>query len=1241
MSDAPRWPWLLLVLAGVGAVAALWPEGPGSVVGERFGRGGPAVRTGPVLVGAGPSAAHPDEAAPSGGVRLLGRVVQGGRPATAQVEAHLQSPGTRGARRSDASATEWIPGAGPIARVFRAAAGPDGAFVLEHLPLGGYLVLARTPGGASGGVWAEASAHGETKEVRIEVLGGDLSLDGRVEQADGSPWRGQVDVGLGDPRTWSLAGPELRAHPTDASGRFHVDGLAPGPAWVTAWQEGRARYESAELRLPYAGDYVLRLPPEPPELGVRVLDAGTALPIRGARIEVSVDSLGPLRTWMRVAFTDAQGRCPAPADPGHHVLQVSAAGYARVTLTSGFPGPDGALEVRLAPLTTVRGRVVTRDDGAPVAGAGLLWIPARRPWELRPTATSREDGTFEVSGVHPAPADSEPTVLAVFGGGWVSPQLVGSAESWLGLVSSGAVKEGLGLRPGSTSDDPVERVAVRAGSAQGRVLDADGRPVAGATVTVGAGSGSLAALPVATDEAGRFTLDTLIPDRRTRLLVEAAGHPPLQAFVTAAAGARAPVEIRLPAPAWLDVRAVEATTGGPVPWLYVWAAPRDPGEPEAETRYAGSLCDAQGRARLGPLRAGPCEVSVSRDGLAIEPVQAVAAAEAPEVLLRVRTLLEIEGRVRFADGSPGRDLDLRLTRDDPEEGLGWSETDDEGRFRISDLEPGSYQLTVGLTDREEQLLARTVEAGTRGLDLVLPEGSGWGPLLRVLDEAGRPVAGFLLQQTSDGLTASQAGRNGGVRLGAFVGEAWAVVSDATGADGAPLDLAPALVGPLRPDGALHEVRLRSALRIAGRVEDPEGRAVAGASVVATALVPLRLPDPSLPDLDAPRARAVSDAAGRFELRGLLPGPQRMTVLPAAGPARGPDVVAEAGASDVRLRIAPPRPVDLLVVDGEGHPVAGARVRLEAGENVTRVVTDAGGRARLPDVVPGVPYGLRITPPSTQASRLWDTTDTAWTSAQTRLVLEFKRRLTGTVVDADGRPAEQAWVLAAQSGSVVGDTLSEQDGTFTFGGLPPGALEVTARGAQAQGGRFASALVDPDAAHVRLALVPGATLEVRLPEAPDWVAKCTAHLTRHDQHGASLSSAVQPGGLVRFVGLDPSALYAFELSEAGVIDARHVAWLEAVRGDATRAEAAVTPWQRLTGFVRGLPPGEHAFVSIAGYDHQRDVPTRQDGGFVLDEAPAGPVTVVARCSAASGLLEGRTRATSGGAVEVVLQPHPGR
>lgn len=129
--------------------------------------------------------------------------------------------------------------------------------------------------------------------------------------------------------------------------------------------------------------------------------------------------------------------------------------------------------------------------------------------------------------------------------------------------------------------------------------------------------------------------------------------------------------------------------------------------------------------------------------------------------------------------------------------------------------------------------------------------------------------------------------------------------------------------------------------------------------------------------------------------------------------------------------------------------------------------------------------------------------------------------------------------------------------------------------------------------------------------------------------------------MRFVGLDPSALYAFELSEAGVIDARHVAWLEAVRGDATRAEAAVTPWQRLTGFVRGLPPGEHAFVSIAGYDHQRDVPTRQDGGFVLDEAPAGPVTVVARCSAASGLLEGRTRATSGGAVEVVLQPHPGR
>lgn len=1230
---------MVLALAIGGAGVALWPQGAGTPGEGDPGRLGRANGLGPTLSGAGPRAAGPEDTARSGGVRLRGRVVRGGLPAAARVEAHLQVPGVRGARGRVGRAAEWIPGAGIAPRVFRATAGPDGAFALERLPLGGYLVLARTPGGAAGGVWAEASAHGETKEVLVEVLGGDLSLDGRVEQADGSPWRGQVDVGLGDPRTSSLEAPELRGHPTDASGRFHVEGLAPGPAWVTAWQEGRARYESAELHLPYAGDYVLRLPPEPPELGVRVLDAGTALPIRGARVAVSVERLGALRTWMRVAYTDAQGRCSAPGDPAQHPLQVSAAGYAGVTLASGFPGLDGALEVRLAPLPDVRGRVVEGEAGTPVAGAGLVLFQGLRTWDLLHAATSREDGTFEVLAVQPGSDRSEPLLLAVFGGGWISPELLGDPEEREARPVSGAAVAGLRLTAGPGAVDPVERVAVRAGSVEGRVLDAAGRPVAGATVITAAAAGAVTALPVATDGAGRFTLDTLVPGRRTRLRVEAPAQPPVHAFVTAAAGARAHLEIRLPEPAWLSVRTVDAATGAPVPRLQVWAEFQDAGASEAVSHYVYAWGDAQGRARLGPVRPGPCEVSVSADGRETLAVSAVAqVGTEAEVLLRVRSLLAIEGRVRFADGSPGCDLDLAVSQDNPDYDPGWSETDDEGRFRITDLPAGEYLLAVGLRDREGRpLLTRTVEAGARGLELVLPEGAGRGPLLRVLDEQAQPVAGFLLRQTSDGCTSSQRGRSGGVRLRAFVGEAWALVSDALGADGAPLDLTPTLVGPLRPGGALHEVRMRPASRITGRVEDPEGRAVAGASVVATALAPLRLPDPSLPDLDTPRTQVVCDAAGRFELRGLSPGPHELRVLPAEGPARGPAVVAEAGASDVRLRLAAPRPVDVLVVDTEGRPVAGARVRLGEGEDVTRAVTDAGGRARLPDVVPEVPYVLRVTPPSTQASRLGDTTDSAWTSARTRLVLELKRRLAGTVIDADGRPAPEAWVLAARGGSVVGNTLSGRDGTFVLADLPSGALEVTARGAGAQDGTCASASLGPDAMQVRLVLLPGATLEVRLREAPAWAAGRTAYLTRNDQRGANLSGVVEPGGSVRFVGLVPSALYALELSEEGVTDERHVAWLESVRGDAARVEVAVTPWQRWTGFVRGLPPGERAFVSIDGYDHQRDVPTRQDGGFVLDEAPAGPVTVVARCRSASGLLEGRARVTSGDVAEVVLQP----
>jgi RNA polymerase sigma factor (sigma-70 family) len=115
-----------------------------------------------------------------------------------------------------------------------------------------------------------------------------------------------------------------------------------------------------------------------------------------------------------------------------------------------------------ADTTTVTG-VVLRPDGKPLAGADVFFWPrdAARPVK-KPRATAGRDGHFSF----------ELTAAEAHGGGTIVARADGFRADWADLKTT-ATGKGLTLRPGK--DD----LAVT-----GRVLDLEGRPVAGVTVRV-------------------------------------------------------------------------------------------------------------------------------------------------------------------------------------------------------------------------------------------------------------------------------------------------------------------------------------------------------------------------------------------------------------------------------------------------------------------------------------------------------------------------------------------------------------------------------------------------------------------------------------------------------------------------------------------------------------------------------------------------------------------------------------
>jgi len=427
---------------------------------------------------------------------------------------------------------------------------------------------------------------------------------------------------------------------------------------------------------------------------------------------------------------DGTFRLPVGSAP-ELTVSAAAAGYAErrtilqaavSTLTLALPPGSVRWESRELPETApggeadehagvVAGRILD-PRGLPVAGA---WVEAARA-----AAQSDDAGRFRMSGLVPGTMVS----LSV-----QAPGLRG------GLATVHVPPEGKPFR--------VEIQLARAAALDGRLTDAQGKPIAGASVTLQEPPSPRGL----TDDDGHFHLDGLAPGRREAVALRPGGRPLARAAVDLREGAN---RLDLAAPPGLPVSGrVVDERGAPVPAARLFLTGEDP-----EDRWL-AVGAADGTFLLPGIREGDYRLSVLAAGFAQPEPRPVRIAGEPVrgLTLRVGRNGSITGRLL---GLAPRDLDglVILARVLSPTGSSASASPQRlglagpnGRYLVADVPPGHWEVTVRTATGRQALGSVDIQAaGQAALDLRVTSGLTLTGRLLV---DGQPAAGTLLATPAD------------------------------------------------------------------------------------------------------------------------------------------------------------------------------------------------------------------------------------------------------------------------------------------------------------------------------------------------------------------------------------------------------------------------------------------------------------------------------------------------------------
>ena len=643
------------------------------------------------------------------------------------------------------------------------------------------------------------------------------------------------------------------------------------------------------------------------------------------------------------------------------------------------------------------GRVID-SSGAPVADAEVLYSIKFNPAES--VTRTRLDGTFHFE--FPRPELKR----------WDHVSIVAThpdhAIGWRNL------------QPQSTTD--VEIQLAMPGIISGKVMNEAGEPIQNAEARIqylvgssrrleerGAGlGGEIIPIPSAkTDVNGEFALRGLPQDVKTNLVVQGPGYAQELHF-TVPVGAEG-LEFRLKPEGRIEGRLTYADTGAPVKDASVALEGIDP------TTGGGWVnVDANGNYLLTNLPAGMYNLNLSEgpEGWIAVAKELIRVAEGETISNVDLTLIRggvITGRVTDQNtNEPIADHHISFhdaARPEFQAAVHGTETDKTGVYRFR-AAPGRTLVYTSAPEGYQDIgrikkYVDVVESETVSVDFQFSKGVEL--VGRVLTEAGKPVAGARVTDVDwyrEYGSSDELGRFtiGGLRSGQKLG---------LRAENSGLRLRGKVEVEVQPGASIEiQVEQYDWVKVSGRVVSREREPMPSVNI-------------NLMRWDSQRRRGrdttvtVTDGDGRFREIGLIVGDEYVISADAEGYRKAETEMFTAAAEMTQIADLVLLPVgsqffiEGRITDTSGGPVRGARLFIQQGSEHWEVRTDENGDYRLEDLSMAVVIEVEIYHPGYAYHKF----RILKTNQRHDLVLvKADGYLAGKVVDADGKPIEQARVM---------------------------------------------------------------------------------------------------------------------------------------------------------------------------------------------------------------------------------------
>lgn len=1118
-SRTPKWlPWsVLLLAAGVGAWLIAGTRGRESAVPE----GEDSAEVSPAVSGDGPILAGREEPLPAtalfagkfdGAIRCV-VLDPSGRPAAGiAVSARRSGPAWS---PQDPSTWGGIPTAESLRRAIAELDAPkvgegkpdatatsdaEGKALLSISEPGNYQIRAQPEPPLWGSIMPASVNAAYPKPGVVLKLGLGKVFKGRVVDAKDQPLSavvsGTFTSGTDLPTSITLSTKFLSVSNTatdKATGEFVWPSVPDGKGLINVRVPGRMF--SVMVVTPREDVFVIRVPPGGVVMG-KVTDA-TGAPVSGADLAVATGAqvgAGP------DASKGASSRGKSGPDGTYRIVDVVPGRLTGVSaLAEGFlekrestplakwsgaevkVGVEVVVDVVLGHGGAIAGRV-SDPTGKPVPDADVLVLVAQDRWgERTQSSTTDAQGRFRFDNVplgrYVLVARSATHYMAAFAVDPVTSLDPGasSLDAPLVVVSRGGetVTRDIEMRPGL--------------SVRGHVVGPDKAPVAGATIhALNYGTqqmvwrwqvswqGGPDALATSAQD-GSFSIANLPPRNAWNLQ---AVKPPLASVpgdpVMLAVGKPEPdVTLRMELGATLAGRVLDVD-GQPLAGQTIrWYA----NQANGGGGYGDARTEPDGTFRMTGITPGGVTLNAwgsSNENITLQVDPPLKAGEVREGLeLRGKRTVKVSGTVVDPEGKPvaGRTVVGQGTGNN--KNMVQATTDEEGLFTLTGLPEGTVRVAA-LGDEEESYRmprgAITTQAPTEGLKLVAKARIATVLFGRIALSDGTPVPLCTLRA---GTLDSSRYAGGGLGTGEIVGGEFRqefkgsppislTVWYARGSMGETLNVRPTTV-EVTDASAEVVITLEPGLEIRGRVVDAKEQGVEGVAIRC--------------DMGS----AITDPSGVFRLRGLGEGEITLNVTAPRRFAPPPAVRATPGQSELVIHVKTGASIAGKVLGPDGAPRSNVNVQVMSGSRgYAQAAADGTFRIEgLPEEglvdLSAIPWG----PSGEQNLRQARIKGVPIGTEDVVIRLEVGVSISGVVLDADGKPAEDIDVNA--QGEDMNSSIAQlgAEGRFELKGLGPQAYTLTVTRRNTGVSLGAPVRVEAPATNVRLNLAARAKIHGRI------------------------------------------------------------------------------------------------------------------------------------------------------------------